>query len=391
MPYKKLFLLISFSCTYEFNSYTYLNPRIQHSLFASAVGDALGRVTEFVSSVEGIFERYPKGVTCFQDFIKRDWSSIPSSLRSHQIAPYTDDTRMALLVCETLVNAKQANWDLETTMSELAHAFIRDLNQDYGWAAGFRAPGNACLNGVLLLQQRASKKNAPRWWDVKASQAGGCGSVMRAFPFGLIFYDNPEKAKHWAVEHSKLSHGHPIALAACAAMAVGTAQAVEGLKNHHAIISAMIEAAKEYDPTTAQKMRTAVDYAKKAQTLLEHCGGSIEKAFLDKNFKAFHKKVFNEFQGWAAHDAIAATVYVFALFPNDIKAALYVGVHTPGDSDSIAAMSGSLIGAYANSHDELLQQEIEDAQWIETLAQKIDALHTQDLIRRLWLDSANKR
>ena len=199
--------------------------KIINSFYASAYGDALGRVTEFIPSTEGIFKKYPEGVRSFDDFTQDDWEGIPEIYKLSKKAPYTDDTAMALLVTQVLIEAQKEQWNLNKTMSEIAYAFIKDKgNTTYGWAAPFRAPGNACMKGVLTLEQKLSGDLPFNWWDVNASQAGGCGSVMRAFPFGLVFHDNLEKAKLWAVEHSKLTHGHPIALAACAAMAVGTAK-----------------------------------------------------------------------------------------------------------------------------------------------------------------------
>src|SRR5437667_6678749 len=118
-------------------------------------------------------------------------------------------------------------------MNAIANSFVEDMyDTEWGWNASFRAPGNACRAGVKQLSQRLSVKTfaqlLPTWWDVQAQDAGGCGSVMRAHPFGLIFADNPSKAALWAAEHSKLTHGHPLALASCAAMATGVAYAVQG-------------------------------------------------------------------------------------------------------------------------------------------------------------------
>jgi ADP-ribosylglycohydrolase len=48
---------------------------------------------------------------------------------------------------------------------------------------------------------------------------------------------------------------------------------------------------------------------------------------------------------WAAHEAIAAAVYVFARHPDDPRAAILEGANTPGDSDSIATLTGALAGA----------------------------------------------
>ena len=65
------------------------------SMVAGGLGDALGRVTEFIDSTNAIFERYPTGVRSFADFKPTDWSRVPATLKDNNIAPYTDDTAMA--------------------------------------------------------------------------------------------------------------------------------------------------------------------------------------------------------------------------------------------------------------------------------------------------------
>ncbi|HEX4069341.1 MAG TPA: ADP-ribosylglycohydrolase family protein [Candidatus Babeliales bacterium] len=316
--------------SHDNKTYDYSNA-FAGSMLAGGIGDALGRVTEFIPSTDAIFQRYPGGVRSYDDFLVDDWKYVPAVLKNKKIkiAPYTDDTAMAKLVMKELIQAREHNWDLDETMCHIATSFIDDAQDtELGWIAKFRAPGNACIAGVNQLRKNISSGV----WDVKAHTAGGCGSVMRAHPFGLVFADNPEKAAAWAVAHSRLTHGDPIALAACAAMAKGVAYAVQG-ENPHIIIEKMIAAARAYDAVTAQKMQTAYTYAQQAKT------------YKGRDFEQFNNKVFNTFLGWAAHDAIAATVYTFALSPDNVMDAIYLGVHTPGDSDSIASMAGALVGA----------------------------------------------
>jgi ADP-ribosylglycohydrolase len=50
-------------------------------------------------------------------------------------------------------------------------------------------------------------------------------------------------------------------------------------------------------------------------------------------------------RGWAAHEAIAAALYVFVRHPSEPRAAILEGANTPGDSDSIASIAGALVGA----------------------------------------------
>jgi ADP-ribosylglycohydrolase len=125
------------------------------------------------------------------------------------------------------------------------------------------------------------------------------------------------------VAHSKLTHRDPIALAASAAMAVGVARVVRG-DTDDVVVSEMIAAACRQSPKTAGMMVRALEEAK---------DGAPPEVTLDRN------------RGWAAHEAIAAAVYVFARHPRDARAAILEGANTPGDSDSIATLAGSLVGA----------------------------------------------
>jgi hypothetical protein len=84
--------------------------------------------------------------------------------------------------------------------------------------------------------------------------------MMRAYPFGLIFHDDIDKAEHWAVEHSKLTHRDPIALAACTAVGVGVAQVLRD-EEVMTVTLAMVKAARRYCPKTANIIERAVDDA----------------------------------------------------------------------------------------------------------------------------------
>ena len=73
-------------------------------------------------------------------------------------------------------------------------------------------------------------------------------------------------------------------------------------------------------------------------------------------------------QGWAAHEAIAAAVYVFTRHPDDPRAAILEGANTPGDSDSIATLAGGLVGARCGV-DALPAEWVRDVERSEELAE----------------------
>lgn len=319
--------------------------RVEGSLIGGALGDAMGNPTEFIGSVPEIYTRWPNGITSFESF------------KTTGIVPYTDDTAMTKVTMEVLNQSKKNNWDFSTTMSQLASAYVQDMQDPQGWAKGSRAPGNGCVANVEALAKMLAKDqqpwvSEPLWWQAGEREyqrevspanprprvSGGCGSVMRAHPFGLVFADNPAQAVEWAAQHSKITHGHPIALAASAALAAGIAQALRGASSTK-ILQHMITAAALYDGQTADMIRDAI-------RLADENRNKMAQSTLQEQVLYVHTPVFSKYLGWLAHDAIAATAYIFALYPDDIKKAIYLGVHTPGDSDSIASMAGALVGAY---------------------------------------------
>jgi len=337
------------------------------AMLGGALGDALGRVTEFKKMLSTIFNNYPNGCCSFEDFTDYDWRGLPEALAAQHIAPYTDDTRMALVVAKALLSGVHRGRSRDEAMQSMACMLIDDMNKADGWAANYRAPGGACLRGITTVESRLQEKRPPRnWWLGGDSDAGGCGSVMRAHP--LLF--DADRATEWSLEHSKITHGHAMALAACAAMAWGTARArtvnpyqaagdgqeLTRQAAHEivdAIIEGMTDTAYPYDRNTAEKIRDAHRLAQEARERLTPFDFNIYRALQDSGFRAFHKRVFDKFQGWQADDAVAAASYCWALFPTNIRSAVHISVHTPGDSDSIASMAGALAGALGGNIDQL--------------------------------------
>ncbi len=258
-------------------------------------------------------------------------------------------------------------------MGKLAEKYaIWSLNPN---AYGIRAPGNRCISSSQILLSRFNKKEDQKnkkLWDVADGKLlnepfqghGGCGSVMRVAPIGLTFFSDPEKVALWAAEQSKLTHCSSLALASCAAMGIGVALALKGELNCDEIVKEMQNTAQKYDTTTANMIEKAHKYA------------------LDKNVQPDF--VFNKWQGWAAHEAIAATVFIFVRCCKDnVLKAITMGANTPGDSDSIASMAGSLVGAFSGvanleKNDLNIMQKmissVEDSKLIESKVLEIVAL-----------------
>ncbi len=274
-------------------------------VLGAAIGDAMGHPTEFMSMSQIELRYGSDGVRGFELYWERG---------GQRFAPYTDDTQMAEAVLASLLDSRNADEDLDAAMRRMSRAFVAWAQAPQG---GHRAPGNACMAGC-----RALASGTP-WQLAGGEAAGGCGSVMRAYPFGLLYRDDVQRAEDWAVAHSKLTHRDPIALAASAAMAVGVARVLHDWPAERAIES-MISAAARYSPPTAVMMQRAFDEAR---------DGVEPVVTLDR------------LRGWAAHEAIAAAVYLFARYKDDAPGAILAGANSPGDSDSLATLAGALVGA----------------------------------------------
>lgn len=282
--------------------------RIAGAVLGAAIGDALGNPTEFIGSFDAIRAKYgPTGVTGFT--LYRDGAN-------GRFAPFTDDTQMAEVVLRSLLWSREQGADLDATMTHMGKGFVEWAKYPKG---GHRAPGNACLSGCRALEKGI------HWAEAGGARAGGCGSVMRAYPFGLLFSDDLRRAEDWSVAHSKLTHGDPIALAASAAMAIGMARTFRG-ESLGLVLSEMIAAACRYSAKTGEMMARAWDEAQS---------------------DADTEMTLERLQGWAAHEAIAAAVYLFARHPDDPRAAMLEAANTPGDSDSLATLAGALTGCRA--------------------------------------------
>lgn len=284
--------------------------RARGCVLGAAIGDALGHPVEFLS-MRALHARFgPRGVQDYALFWERDGT---------RFAPYTDDTQMAEIVLRVLLAARDEGLDLDAAMTRMARGFIAWAEAPQG---GHRAPGNACLAGCRALAAGV------HWSEAGGPEAGGCGSVMRAYPFGLVFAADVVKAEAWAVAHSALTHRDPIARAACAAMAVGVARAAvdgsDGRATPGTVVQAMVEAAGRHCAVTAAMLTRAAEDA---------ATGVGPEVTLDR------------LRAWAAHEAIAAAVYIFVRHADDARAAVLEGANTPGDSDSIATLAGALVGA----------------------------------------------
>jgi ADP-ribosylglycohydrolase len=273
--------------------------RYEGAIVGLAIGDALGFPVEFIGADE-IRRRFgPQGVTDF------------APPRSHPPGTYTDDTQMSLAVAEALIRVGQEPPD--TVAAAIAEELVR-------WAASpdnDRAPGSTTMSACRRLAAGRS------WRESGVSESKGCGSTIRTAPIGLYYHADPERLVEVAANSSRITHGHPCAVAGAVANALAVALALQQVAPE-AFVPTIVEMTGDLSSELAAKI------AQVPEALPMAPDGAFD--------------VLGD--AWVAEEAVACALYCFLRHPRDFGAAVLTAVNASGDSDSIGSLAGGISGAY---------------------------------------------
>lgn len=304
-------------------------------LFGSAFGDALGRPTEFMHTTELIKLGGP-----FRDTV---------GIHTPRQGVVTDDTQMALAVAHSALDRYEAT--PEDLTEQIVKNFVLWLN-DPASMDGQRAPGMTCVGAVTDLK----KINHPRHWYIcSRPQSKGNGANMRVAPLALRTDWSWETLAGAAQMQAAVTHGHPTALAAAHLTAVAVRMLLTGYSSPGPeLINDLLHYAASVD-----RHRYFGDWlghvwqgwAKHRLNPLEYIKlGWAE--MIDALLRIYQKPARPEVdpcvvagQGWVAEEALTVSLHILSAFPDDPVSALRRAAYTNGDSDSIGAITGALVGA----------------------------------------------
>ena len=317
-------------------------------LLGGAVGDALGYPVEFLSEPEILRQYGPTG--------------IKTLAQAGSPARVSDDTQMTLFAANAWIyGCSGEGWDISTAW--LAYREWLGTQGDESrmgkprmWIYGDRrlharrAPGNTCLSAIRSSDQGGTLENP-------VNNSKGCGTVMRAAPYGLM-PGSREAAMERAAADAALTHGHPLAwgssawLAACV-HALVHGQGMDGLEE--------IRLPRKLDPEGS------------LQSLVQKAIALAGEAVPD--LEAIHTLG----EGWVAEEALAIALFCALRHRDDFAAAIRAAVNHKGDSDSTGAICGNILGAFLGAEAvakafDLEQLELKDI--IQTLSLDLLRTHT---------------
>lgn len=293
------------------------------TVFGGALGDALGAPVEFMS-------------------IKRIYRTIGSD--GHVALPrralYTDDTQLTIRVARAL---NIAAWlRPKELVRTLTNEYVEWLEHDPP-----RAPGTTCL---LSVRRLITARQQHRSWTWATTISRGCGANMRVAP--VAFISDLDTALGVAQLQAALTHGHPDALVASELTALAVRWAARG--THPAELPRLLwQHAVGVHPYRAEWLSDLRDRWIERDALSRswrRCATMLlDVEHLIRSRRHLRQPV-NPCRylgdGWVADEAFVNAVYCAAVHADDPVAAISLGARTSGDSDSIASITGQVVGAY---------------------------------------------
>ncbi len=297
------------------------------SLYGLAYGDALGAPTEFRGIAE-IHAMYGTGG--------------PADLPEPALV--TDDTQMALAVADALLAALEGGHRLSPNRFE---PLVRDR-----FLAWWKSPENDRAPGMTCLNACAGMAEGRPWRDATVIGSKGCGANMRVTPIALVPGLDLDDRTGAAQLQAAMTHGHPTALAASELTMLATLWALDG--RSAADLPGLLRTHADRQRTVYREdwlgdLWTRTPDADPQRWIArgwDDCIDALDR--LDRAVALPDREAdpcLATGAGWVAEEALATALHCVLLFPDDPGAALRRAAVTSGDSDSIAALAGAIIGA----------------------------------------------
>ncbi len=293
-----------------------LADRILGCLYGGALGDALG----------GPYEGKP----------------LPVEFRLPDSARISDDTQLTLATCEAMTSAGSVNpesiaaqflvWFRERRLSGLGSSTLKALRD-------LDAGGHWALSGA------------------RGERSAGNGAAMRAAPLAFLLDPNLAGDRTCLRDVCRITHHHDEAY--IGALAIVTAircLAFDGCSLHQELLNAVVSSLPDSQVRDRLAQLIALRSSTSSQELARKCGAS----------------------GFVADSVPLALIIAAEHATADVLVAIQAAVACGGDTDTIAALTGQIVGAAhgVSAIPKQICRTISDWQLIEEVAEQFAAFAT---------------
>jgi poly(ADP-ribose) glycohydrolase ARH3 len=240
-----------------------------------------------------------------------------SNLSKKFLRNYTDDTDMTLALTESIIQCEKIDPE------DIARQFSLQCDLTRGYAIG-------TIKAVLAL--RAGVK----WYQVARivfeNGSFGNGAAMRVSPVGLFYHHDLDGLQEAATEQANITHVHPLGQwgAVMQAASIGLA-----------VIQNPKESFKKEDIIVHLReilWRGPIEYIKALNKIEE---------MVNKGRRLEAKEIVRSLgNGVEALYSVPSACYIAITYSPDFCDAIRAAISLGGDTDTIAGMVGSIVGAH---------------------------------------------
>lgn len=301
--------------------------RYKGALLGCALGDAVGAWAEARPSDEARdFAKY---------FVREfDFSKVEAHHHGMRFGQYTDDTQLSRELALSIID--EGCFAPEDFADRIARAFSR--NEIVGYGGATAAAAIKLIDGVSWEDSGTPPPRA------------GNGAAMRAGPIGMFYYNDTPALIQAAVNQAIITHKAPMSVAAAVAIALATAMALmssdETTGPHEpgwwSWLAQHVETNnKEFADDIRALSKLVWEGRKTAQwKIADDAEIAAAKAFV----------LEGDDTRWDGVSPYARTSTLWSLYcvmasPNDVWKAIEIAIMVGGDSDTIAAMAATVVGA----------------------------------------------
>ena len=291
-------------------------------IIGGAIGDAMGAPVEFLSDSQ-IRKLYgEQGI-------------LAPMIGMSGEADYSDDTQMLIFTIDGILKSINMSFDSnKPPQIEDMHKSYLDWyktqtedfskrNKASGWIVNHydlyqrKSPGHTCLS-ALETGKIGTIENP-------INNSKGNGGVMRVAPIGLLYNKNPELAFKIGMQNAAITHGHPSGYLSAGFLS----SLITRLVNNQDIKTAILKTIE-----TLEKYPNNQEVKEKILLACKLADSEIsEKSCIE---------ILG--QGWVAEEAIAIALCCALRHLDDYVKALRMAVNHSGDSDTVGAITGNIIG-----------------------------------------------
>lgn len=228
---------------------------------------------------------------------------------------YTDDTEMMIAIAESLIACKGFNGP------HMAQCFLDNFHLERGYGAG-------TIKALSLIKSGTAWNHAGKM--VFNGGSFGNGAAMRIAPVSVLYYDNLKTLRTIASKATLITHAHLL----------GKEGAI--LQAYAISLAMQLKAEDTFD--TSHFLQKLLNYllpeARVYKKKLEILGKLLGK---DNDLEIIITQLGNDS---SAPNSVPTALYCFLSHPHSFEDALVHAVGLGGDTDTIAAMTGAISGAY---------------------------------------------